>query len=98
MQEKTQTEGFDVIHPNIAYANPSVVKQRKDGDKGQNLHPLGCKNTRPLFVANWAAGEADLHLVHSSERGHQSCCDALRQPVAKAVVSASRDALGTVIN
>jgi len=70
MQEKTQTEGFDVIHPDIPYANPRVVKQRKDGDKGQNLHPLGCKNTRPLFVANRAAGEDDLYQDQQSERGH----------------------------
>ena len=98
MQEKTQTEGFDVIHPDIAYANPRVVKQRKDGDKGQNLHPLCCKNTRPLFIAYRAAGENNLDQYQNGEGGHQGSSDALGQPVAKAVVSASRDALGTVIN
>ena len=98
MQEKTQTKGFDVVHPNVTDANPSVVEQGKDGDKRQEFHPLSGKNTCPLFVTNRAAGENKVNQHQHGEGGHQGRRDALGQPVAKAVVSASRDALGTVIN
>ena len=98
MQEKTQTKGFDVVHPNVTDANPSVIKQRKDGDKGQKLHPLSGKNTRPLFVTNRAAGENKLNQHQQGEGGHQGCSDALCQPVAQAVPSACCDAFRAVIN
>ena len=98
MQHKSHTHGFDVIHPNIANANPGVIKKRNNGGEGQKLHPLGSKDTCPLFVTDRAAGENDLRQNHDGECCHQGGGYALRQPVANAVMRADDNALGTVIN
>ena len=82
---------LDVVHPDVAHADPHVIEQRDDGDEGQHLHPLRREDRRPAVVVELAA-EQHLRDDGDREQRHQQRRDPLRQPVAQPVMRADDEA------
>src|SRR3982750_260097 len=63
---------LDVVHPDVAHADPHVIEQGDDDHKSQRLHPLGREDAGPFVVADGAFAEDDLGQQQHGEKGHQS--------------------------
>jgi hypothetical protein len=88
--------GFDVIHPDVAHADPGVIEQAGQGDEGDQLEPLLGEQAGPAFIAEVLAGEEGNQQDGGVEHHHDGG-DALGQPVFQAVVGTDHAALGTDI-
>src|SRR3990167_8717876 len=60
VQGEADAGGLDVVHPDVAHAEPDVPGQGHEHDKGQGFHPLGSEDACPGFVAHGAAGKNHL--------------------------------------
>ena len=87
--------GLHVVHPDVAHADPDVPEHRDDDDEGEHLHPLPAEDRRPLVVVDRPADQ-ELRQDGDREDRHDQRGEALRQPVAQAVVRADDEPLGTV--
>src|SRR5690606_5345947 len=60
VQDEAQARRLGVVHPDVSHADPGVIDQRHEHNKGQALHPLAGKDAGPGFVANRPGGEDHL--------------------------------------
>jgi hypothetical protein len=60
VQHQAHASGLDVIHPDVAHADPHVVGQGQEDGEGQGLHPLLGEDAGPALVADGAADEQHL--------------------------------------
>ena len=51
---------LDVVHPDLAHANPGVVEQGDDDGEGPASSSTGQQRCQPIFVADGAFGEQQL--------------------------------------
>uniref|UniRef100_A0A0R3QGY4 Chromosomal replication initiator protein n=1 Tax=Brugia timori TaxID=42155 RepID=A0A0R3QGY4_9BILA len=85
LEHEADRDGLDVVHPDVAHADPHVIEQRHDDAEGQDLHPLGGEDAGPQVVADRAAREDQLRQQDDREERHQGARDALAEPVAQTV-------------
>src|SRR6478735_1309575 len=86
LQRQPHPDRLDVVHQDVAHADPHVPEQAHDDGEGEHLHPLGREDAGPLVVADRAAREQHLRQDDQGEQGHEHRGDALAEPVAHAVV------------
>ena len=92
-RRQAQPHRLDVVHPDVAHADPGMHRQRDDHDEGGKAHPLLREDRRPAHVAELGA-EQQLHDQHQRVQRHQHGGDALAEPVAQPVVGADHQTLG----
>src|SRR5262249_46373738 len=89
LQREPRSGGLDVIHPDVAHADPSVDQQARDHEEGREAHPPVREQRLPSGVAHRARPD-DEEQQRVSE--HHQRGDALREPVLQAVVRTDGDA------
>src|SRR5574337_920800 len=92
LQRQPHARRLDVVHPDVANADPGVDRQRDDDHQGQQLHPLRGEDARPLVVAHLSRHQ-HLHQQHQREHRHQRRGGPLAEPAAAAVVRADDEPL-----
>src|ERR1700748_254809 len=80
VQRNAQTHRLDVVHPDIADADPGVIEQAQQRDESRELHPLQREDARPAFIGEVARREEPDHEDHGVD-GHHDSRQALQQPV-----------------
>src|SRR5678810_1277098 len=55
VERESDADRLDVVHPDVAHADPDVIEQGDDGDEGEHLHPLRREDRRPAVVVELAA-------------------------------------------
>ena len=89
-EREPQAGVLDVVHPDVAHADPGVDQDARDEEEGRELHPPVSEQRRPRRVAHRARpdGEEEHRVGDHQQRG-----DPLGEPVLEAVVRADDDAL-----
>ncbi|KAG0162131.1 hypothetical protein DFQ30_003207, partial [Apophysomyces sp. BC1015] len=80
LQHEPHADRLHVVHPDVAHADPRVIKKREQRDERRKLHPLDREDRRP----------ADDRVDRHDHRART-----LRDPVAQPIVSADDQALRT---
>src|SRR4051812_10724515 len=80
LQRKPQSDRLDVIHPDVAHADPGVVVKRGERHESGDLEPLFGKQSGPAVVGICAAGQKADEQDDGIDRHHDGG-DALRQPI-----------------
>src|ERR1700761_6358125 len=86
LQQKPRANGLDVVHPDVANADPGVIEQRQQRDEGSELQPLRGEDRRPAVVREGLRGEEPRE-QNDGVDGNDDGRDALCEPVAQTVVS-----------
>src|SRR4051812_2263851 len=60
LERQAHPDRLDVVHQDVAHADPHVPEQARDHGEGEDLHPLGGEDAGPLVVADVATREGDL--------------------------------------
>src|SRR5256885_2043860 len=81
---------LDVIHPDIAHADPGVDQHARDEEEGREAHPpLGEQRLPPRVTHRPGPDDEEDHRVAD----HQQRGDALREPVLQTIVRADDNAV-----
>lgn len=83
---------FQIVHVQVADADPGVVDERQHGHHGGHLHELPLEELRPGDVVELGQRTDATEKEDGVER-HDEARDALGEPVAQAVMGAGHDSL-----
>src|SRR6266702_3168690 len=90
LQREAQPGMLDVIHPDVAHADPGVDKHARDQQERREAHPpLGEQRLPPRVAHRPGPDEEEDHRVAD----HHQRGDALREPVLQPVMRADDDAV-----
>ncbi|CAM2196681.1 protein of unknown function [Paraburkholderia kururiensis] len=87
LQHQPHANRLDVVHPDVAHADPGVIKEREQRDEGGELHPLRGEDRGPAVVGKILRSEEPDEQDDGVDR-HDGGGNTLREPVAQTVVRA----------
>src|SRR5216683_1723247 len=91
LQREAQPGVLDVIHPDVAHADPGVDQDARDEKKGRKAHPLLREERLPRGMRHRPPSQSEQEHDRIDEHHHGG--DALREPVLQPVMSADDDAI-----
>src|SRR5258705_10169394 len=90
LQRQARSRMVDVIHPDVAHADPRVEQHARDEEEGREAHPPLGEQRLPRCVAHRPRPDDE---ENHGVGDHHHRRDALREPVPQAVVRAYDDAV-----
>src|SRR5258708_20072027 len=90
LQREAQPAVLDVIHPDVAHADPGVDQDARDEKKGRKAHPPLREQRLPRGIRHRPASQSEQERDRIDEHHHGG--DALGEPARQSVVRADDDA------